>query len=196
MINRSKQGTVEDGGSSSVSPWSKYGRIGSILWSPDFKYGIPLGVAFGAIPTFSHAASDGAVAILITFAGVLVAIATVVLAAVTLFATLMSSEYRLVLESTRGGVKGAVRPYLAVALVCVGGIITSLAAALGWPALPPHHFSWLRWLTFSVPASFTMWAIIGSVQLVWLGNYHIERRAQLMKFLEDVRNRRSDSRSA
>ncbi len=195
MINRSKQGMVEDGDSSSVNRWSEYGSIGSIIWSRDFKIGIPLGVAFGAIPTFSHAASDGAVAILITFAGVLVAIATVVLAAVTLFAALMSPEYRVVLESTRGGVKGAVRPYLAVALVCVGGIITSLAAALGWPALPDHS-SWLRWLTFSLPASFTMWAIIGSVQLVWLGNYHIERRAELLKFLEDVRRRRPDSRSA
>lgn len=191
MINRSKQDVVEDGASSSVSRWSKYGSIGSVIWSTDFKYGVPLGVALGAIPTFSHAASDGAVAILITFAGVLVAIAAVVLAAVTLFATLMDQAYRLVLEKTRGGVKGAVRPYLAVALVCVGGIITSLAAALGWPALPPHHFSWLRWLTFSVPASFTMWAIIGSVQLVWLGNYHIEQRAKLSNFLDDIRRRRS-----
>lgn len=195
MINSSKQGIVEDGGSSSVSRWSKYGSVGSIIWSVDFIYGIPVGVALGAIPTFSPVASDGAVAILITFAGVLVAIAAVILAAVTLFATLMDETYRLALESTRGGIRGAVRPYLAVALVSGGGILTSLAAALGWPALP-RHFSWLHWLTFSVPASLTMWAIIGSVQLVGLGNYHIERRAELLKFLADVKRRRSDSRSA
>ena len=190
MIGRGKQDRAKDGSSSSVSPWSPYGSIGSIVRSRDFEIGIPLGIAIGAIPAFSNAAANGAVTILITFAAILGAIMAVVLAGVTLFATFITPDYRQVLGRGRGGVQGALRPYFAVVVVSATGLVASLVAAVGWPALPDHA-SWLRWLTFSVPACLTMWAIIGTVQLVGLSNLHIKNRADLIGYLEEIRKRRS-----
>jgi hypothetical protein len=165
--------------------------------SYDFALGIPAGVALGLLPAYSQAVAASVASVLLAFGGALVAIAAVVIAVKTIFVTLLSPEYLVAFEHVRGGLKGAARPYVVVAWVCILGAIVSFAAALGWPAIPEHGW-WLRWLAFSIPSSLAVWGLLGTAQLIGLGTYHLEQRALLMRAVEEFRRRQRDgsSRSA
>lgn len=179
-----------------VEPSWRYTRWGSIVLSVDFYLGIPIGIGLGALPAFSKPAADMATTLLIAFGGALVAVATVVVAVKTIFVTLLTDEYLAALERARGGIRGAVRPFIVVAWVSVTGAITNFAAALAWPAVPGHA-TWLRWLVFSVPSALASWGLLGSAQLVSLGTFHLEERTALMRAVREFRRRLDQaSRSA
>jgi hypothetical protein len=167
-------------------PWSKYGRWGSIFRSYDFEISVPVAIALGALPAWIRGVANGVVPILIAFGGALAAIAALVIVAITLFVAVISPEYLVIMGQVRGGVQGAVRPYYLVVLISMVGVLVSFAAALAWPAIPVHGVA-LRWLTFSVPTLFTSWGILGTIQLVALGNLHIEQRARLAEVLREIR---------
>jgi hypothetical protein len=175
-----------DATDNSSQPWSKYGRWGSIFRSYDFEVSVPVAIAMGALPAWLRDVSNGAVPILIAFGGAMAAIAALVIVAITLFVAVISPEYLVIMGQVRGGVRGAVRPYYLVVLVSMVGVLLSFAAALAWPAIPVHGVA-LRWLTFSVPTLFTSWGILGTIQLVALGNFHIEQRARLAEVLREIR---------
>jgi hypothetical protein len=170
----------------SLSAWSKYGRWGSIFRSIDFELSVPVGLGFGALPAFVKAVSSGAVPILIAFGGALGGIAALVVVAITLFVAIITPEYLVMMEQVQGGLRGAVRPYYLVVLVSMVGLLVSFGAALAWPAIPSHS-PWLRWLVFGMAAFFTSWGVLGTVQLVALGNFHIEQRARLAEVLRQIR---------
>jgi hypothetical protein len=175
--------------------WDKFGRWGSIFRSYDFEISLPVSVALGALPAWITAVANGAVPLLIAFGGALAAVGSLVIVAITLFVALISPEYLVIIENLRGGVRGAVRPYYIVVLVSMTGVVLSFAAALAWPAIPAHGGSgvFLRWLTFAVPTLFASWGILGTIQLVALGNLHIEERARLAEALRQIRSlRRGD----
>jgi hypothetical protein len=177
------------------TPW-RYTRWGSIVLSKDFYLGIPAGIALGALPAFSKPVAGQATTLLIAFGAALVAVAAVVVAVKTIFVTLLTDEYITVLERARGGVRGAVRPFIVVAWVSVTGALVSFAAALSWPAIPDHSSS-LRWLVFSLPSALAAWGLLGSAQLVSLGTFHLEQRTALMKAVREFRRRLDQaSRSA
>ena len=111
-------------------PW-RYTRWGSVILSPDFYIGVPAGFAIGLLPALNKAAGDMATVVLIALGAALVAIAAVVVAAMTIFVTLLSPEYEQVLDRLSSGVKGAVKPFVTVAWVSVVGALCSFAAALG-----------------------------------------------------------------
>ncbi len=174
----------------------RYTPVGSIVLSPDFYVGIPAGIAISLIPAFFIASANNATTLLIAFGSVLVGVAAVVVAVKTIFVTLLGDDYVAALERVPGGVKGAAKPYVIVAWVCIVGALVSFAAALSWPAIPTHHW-WLTWLCFAVPAAMTAWGLLGCAQLVSLAAFHVEQRAILMKAVRDFRQRRDDtSRSA
>jgi hypothetical protein len=191
--------TAPTSSASQIEPQAKrsmrYTQWGSILLSFDFYLGVPIGVALGILPAFDKAAATMATTVLVTFGGALVAIVAVVVAAKTIFVTLLSPEYLLALERIEGGLKSATRPYIVVAWVCVVGLLTSFAAVLGWPAIPGHGW-WLRWLVFSLPACLSAWGLLGAVQLVTLQAFHLEQRETLMRAVQEFRRRREASRSA
>jgi hypothetical protein len=176
-------------GTSGKARW-RYTRWGSIVLSIDFILGVPAGTAVGLLPAMNKAVSGNAITILIAFGGALVAMAAVVVAVKTIFVTLLSPEYTAALERVRGGVKGAARPFIIVAWVCIVGALVSFAAALAWPALPAHSW-WLRWLTFSFPAALAGWGLLGSAQLVTLGAFHLEQRSALLNAIEEFRRHRN-----
>lgn len=177
------------------SSW-RYTRWGSIILSIDFYLGLPVGIGLGALPAFSKPVADLTTTLLIAFGGALVAVAAVVVAVKTIFVTLLTDEYLIALERARGGIRGAVRPFLVVAWVSVAGAIINFAAALSWPAIPDHS-TWLRWLVFSVPSALAAWGLLGSAQLVSLGTFHLEQRTTLMRAVREFRRRLDQaSRSA
>ena len=168
---------------------------GSIVLSYDFYFGVPAGIALGTLPAFSKAAAGMATTLLITFGASLLAIAAIVVAALTIFVTVLSPEYLVALQRLPQGVKGAARPYVITGWVCIIGALCSFAAALGWLAIPSHSWE-LRWFAFSVPAAATAWALIGTAQLVSLGSFHLNQRSDLLKAVSEVRRRNQSSRSA
>jgi hypothetical protein len=168
-------------------PWSKYGRWGSIFRSYDFEISVPVAVALGALPAWITSVASGAVPILIASGGALTAIAGLVIVAITLFVGVITPEYLVIMEQVQGGVRGAVRPYYIVVLTSIVGILVSFTAALAWPAIPAHA-TWLRWIAFSIPTLFTSWGLLGAIQLVALGNFHIEQRARLAELLREIRS--------
>ena len=169
--------------------------IGSVVLSYDFYLGVPAGIAIATLPTFNKAAAGMATTILIAFGAALLAIAAVVVAALTIFVTVLSPEYLAALERLPHGVKGAALPFVITGWVCIVGALCSFAAALGWPAIPTHSWE-LRWFAFSVPAAATAWGLLGTAQLISLGSYHLNKRAQLLKVISEVRRRSQSSRSA
>jgi hypothetical protein len=177
------------------TPW-RYTRLGSVLLSVDFYLGVPAGIALGLLPALSKPASGMATTLLIALGAAAVAVAAVVVAAKTIFVSLVTPEYMVVLERARGGVKGAARPFVIVAWVCTAAALLNFAAALAWPAIPEHAW-WLRWLVFAIPAALAGWGLLGSAQLVSLGAFHLEQRSILMKAIRDFRQRSDkSSRSA
>lgn len=173
------------------SQW-RYTRWGSVILSIDFYLGVPAGIALGLLPALNKAAADMATTVLIAFGGALVAVAAVVVAVKTILITLMSPEYLMALERVAGGIKGAARPFVIVAWVCILGALISFAAALSWPAIPEHSW-WLRWLAFSTPTALAAWGLLGTAQLVSLGTFHLEQRSILMKAIREARQRRDQS---
>jgi hypothetical protein len=173
----------------------RYTSLGSVLLSFDFYLGIPAGFALGILPALNKDAATMATTILIAFGATLIAIAAVVIAALTIFVTVLSPEYLTAIQRFPGGVKSAVRPFAIVGWVCIAGTLCSFAAALGWPAIP-SHCSWLNWLVFSIPASLTWWGLLGTGQLVSLGAFHLNQRSELLKAISEVRHHNQSSRSA
>lgn len=173
----------------------RYTSWGSVVLSFDFYLGVPAGFAIGILPALNKDAASMATTILVALGASLVAIAAVVIAVLTIFVTVLSSEYLTALQRFPGGVKRAVRPFAITGWVCVVGALCSFAAALGWPAIPPHSW-WLSWLVFSIPAAFTCWGMLGTGQLVSLGAFHLNQRSQLLKAISEVRRRNQSSRSA
>jgi hypothetical protein len=171
----------------------RYTRWGSVFLSPDFYIALPVGIAIGALPAFSHAVADSATTALYAFGGALVAMAATVVTAKAIFVTLLTPEYVPVLERAKGGIAGSTRPFIVTAWVSAFGAIVSFTSALAWPAIPAKHWQWLIWLAFSVPSFLFSWGVIGSAQVVSIGAFHVRQRAALGKAILEVRrrNRRS-----
>jgi hypothetical protein len=136
-----------------------------------------------------------ATVVLIALGAALVAILAVVVAAITIFVTLLSPEYEQLLDRVQGGVKSATKPFVTVAWVSAVGTLCSFVVALAWPAIPAHWW-WLLWVAFSIPVALTAWSLLGSAQLVSIGAFHVRQRAALMKAVREVRQRNRPSRSA
>jgi hypothetical protein len=179
-------------------PWW-YTRWGSVFLSIDFLLGIPIGAAAGALVAYNAAAAAAATAVLITYVAVDIALAGLALGAITLLASLMSSEYLALLQRVPGGVKGMTRPFKIVAIVSGVAALMSLMLTLAWPAIPATVDTlWrtVRGVTFGLASFTTFWAIIGSVQLVELGTFHMEKRASLVGILQDYRKRQNSQKRA
>ena len=126
----------------STRAW-RYGRVGSVILSPDFLIGVPVGAASGAIVAFNAAASSAAVAILLAMLAVDIALVSVVIAAHTLVSTLASPEYLQLIAAARGGLREFSRPYLFVVYIATAGAVLALLAALCWPTLDfPADCGW------------------------------------------------------
>jgi hypothetical protein len=112
-----------------------------------------------------------------------IAITAIVAAVLTLIVVWFDETYRKVLQATKGGWKGAMRPYKAVAVVSA---VTALAALVGmfvWSAAAP----WIQALLLALTFGLALWAIIGSLQLVGITFFHGEMRAELLKGIDEAR---------
>jgi hypothetical protein len=92
-------------------------------------------------------------------------------------------NYRTVLERTKGGWRGAMRPYKITATL---GLVTALAAMSSlfiWSIANPQLQSVLLALTLAL----FVWTLIGSIQIFEITFFHGDMRSELMKGMAEAR---------
>jgi hypothetical protein len=156
----------------------------------DFKVGAIVGVVSVALAS-AHAVRDAATTVLLTSAGVDVAVTATILAALTIFTTLFDSSYRLILEAA-GGFRKALMPYTTVACVAALAALVALLASLAAPDLG----QWPGALAIGVSMLLTAWALAGTASLVELTHFHADQRARLLKGADDAEQIRAARLSA
>ena len=124
-------------------------------------------------------------------AAVGIAILTVALALYAVLASFLSEDrYAQLLKETRLGVEGAFRPYGEIA--AVSGLTTGVAIAglFLWPIASP----WAKSLLLSSALGLTVWAIVGTVELVGITSSHGRYRSRVPE-LEARRKQKAANQS-
>jgi MFS family permease len=108
-------------------------------------------------------------------AGISVAILAVVIAAFAILAAFLTDEYSLVIKETLGDARRAFEPYTVVACVSGAAAFASLAGIFVWSVAP----GWAQSLIMALASGLSMWAVVGSVQLVGITAMHGRHRARV-----------------
>lgn len=154
------------------------------LWgSWDFRIGAIAGLSVGLLAEFDKAINGQATTILVTDVLLNGALLAVVLGALTILMTLFDGHFRYVVNETRGGVAGAMQPYLSVALVGAVAATVAIVGAAIWPALP----HWGQSTSYGIVTLLTVWTVIGTYQLVSLTLFFGGQRAGLLDDIDDVK---------
>jgi hypothetical protein len=119
-------------------------------------------------------------------AAVGIAVLTVVLALYAVLASFLGRDrYAGVLGDTKLGIEGAFRPYAVIA--AVSGLTTgvSIAGLFLWPVAPP----WAKSLLLASALGFSVWAIVGTVELVGITSTHGRYQARVPELKQQERKR-------
>lgn len=118
-----------------------------------------------------------------------IALLAVALTALAILVGLMGEEYLLILNRVPGGVQGALLPYRVVAFVSGLTPLLALTSLLLWGLevnLPLP--GWFRQaFALAVTTGLSVWAIIGTIQLVGVTADHGEDRASLLGGIQVAR---------
>lgn len=158
---------VKDFGASTFAAW-------------DFKVAVAVGVLSLLLDLVNAIRAD-VTTVLLTSAGIDVALTATILAALTIFTTLFDSSYRLVLEAA-GGFRRALMPYTTVACVAALATLVALLVALAAPGLG----KWSEAAVVGLSMLLTAWALTGTASLVELTHFHASQRARLLKGADDA----------
>lgn len=160
----------------------RHGR--DVFWSWDFGVGAFGGIVGALGVGLSGEIARGAPDVLVAEIAIGIALTSVVLASLAIFATFFDDAYRRVLENAddRRSIRGALFPYSAVAVLAGLAALIALAVKLLWPALSGE----METTGFAVATGLVAWSIAGSVQLVLLTVFHAEQRAKLMRGVRDT----------
>ena len=113
--------------------------------------------------------------------GLGIAVLAVVLAALSILVAFLSEDYAKILAAVKPGVSGAIRPYAQTALVSGLTTLVSVTGLFFWPIAPP----WGRALILAAALGLTVWAVVGTVELVGITAKHGRLRARLPE-IEDA----------
>jgi F0F1-type ATP synthase assembly protein I len=170
------------------SRWSqaRYSRAGSVLLSVDFVSGCLAGTASGYLTDHYADVAEGANLALFAVAGGLFALLAVIIAAQAILVSLISDDYLVLIERSRGGLRGMTRPYKVVAYVCTAGVVTSAIGGLAWPVVDKPA-SWVGGVVMGSAVWFAVWAVVGTAQLIEQGTFHLTSRAAVLRAIRTVR---------
>jgi len=157
----------------------------------DLLAGVVLGIAAGVLSWQQPVLTDGSRGTLYAIMALGLALSGLVLGALTLMVTLMSDEYRAILEATGRGVRGAWTPYVIVAGVGATSAGFALVAATAWRLM---NEVW-RAVALGASTGLAVWGLVGFVELVLITRWHGEQRAALLRQMHDAR-RLLDERKA
>lgn len=146
----------------------------------DFRLGTAAGLAVALFGEFKTGVLENAVVILVTDVLLGAALLAVVLAALAILVTFFDDYFRKVIEVTTGGVQALLLSYQIVAVVGGAAAATGVFGATLWPVLP----HWLKATTLGVVTQTTIWAVVGTYQLVGLTIFLGRERSRLMEGVE------------
>jgi hypothetical protein len=134
-----------------------------------------------------HAVREDAVTVLLALAAAGLAVLSIVLGSMAIFATFFDQHYRRVLEQA-GGMSIALRPFLIVATAGALALVIGVLATLAWPV-----GGWLLQAALtSVTAALGAYAVFGGLSLVELTIFHAQQRAELQRGIDDARARQAE----
>lgn len=126
---------------------------------------------------------DAGVAALGVAAGIGITIVVAVLGAMTLLTTFMDRAYRRVLETTRGGIEAALVPFQIVAVLGGATALVAGVGALAWDAISSD----VQPLVILLTIFLFVWALAGTVHMVFQIVWHARTRARLLEASDDAR---------
>jgi hypothetical protein len=136
-------------------------------------------------------ALDQATAALGSEVAVGLAILGVVLASMAILVGLMGDEYLTLMHATHSGVRGALRPYLLVAIVAGLTIVAALGGLVGWSAYPEEGQA----IALAIATALTIDATVGTVQLVYITAGHGDLRARVIGRMRSWRSSLDERRA-
>jgi hypothetical protein len=151
---------------------------------------IAAAIAF-ALALGSEAVRGNGLAFLGAVAAIGIALTAIVAGILAIVVALFDETYRLVLQATKGGWAGAIRPYKTVVVVSVLTTLLSIAGILFWGLL----FSWIKAIFLGVAAGMAVWSLWGTVEVVGITAFHGEKRFQLLKTFDDARSLLAERRA-
>jgi hypothetical protein len=143
----------------------------------DFWLGCIAGTAVTLAAVYSQHVLDEAVVVLSTQILVGGGLLAVVLAALAILTAFFDEKYREALRAGTGGFAGVVFPFKVVAFAGASSAATGIATITLWGLLP-HT---LKAVAFGVVSGATVWAIVGTWQLVSDTTFHGVKRAELLE---------------
>jgi len=116
-----------------------------------------------------------------------IAVLTVVLALYAVLATFLVEErYARVLRDTRLGIEGAFRPYAEIAAVSGLTAVAAIAGLFFWPIAP----AWAKSFFLATSLGLSVWAIVGTVELVGITSSHGRFRARVPELRQQQEQKR------
>ncbi|WNV83707.1 hypothetical protein [Umezawaea sp. Da 62-37] len=163
----------------------RYSRVGSIVASPDFYVGVPVGVACGLIPAFSLAAAAATQTVLLGVSAVAGALVALVLTAVTVLVAVITPTFAKMLDKTPSGLAGILRPYHWVMRISAASCGLGVISALAWPAM--QAIGILRFVGTSIPIALLLWGLGGCLQIINLTGKTINQSRRIEQIDERSR---------
>jgi hypothetical protein len=176
------------------SPGAPWTRVGSVLLSWDFAFGLLLGVSIGVAPVASKPVFDAMPGIMGGIAAVGAGLASLVITAMTVLIGVLGRTYMDLVAQTDRGIYGLLRPYLIVIIVAVVTSIVALSLWIVWPLVGDLWWG-VQWVLVSLPLVGICWALLGCVQTVQQLIGHVERNDQAEQ-LGERRRRAMERRGA
>lgn len=168
-------------------------------WETKGKYDVSWGLlapvaAWGAVFVgslhYERALNTGPVVVLAE-AALGTALLAVVLTALSILVAFLSEEYVEFLEASPIGIDGAIHPYLLVSSVSGIATVLGLGAAIAWEVLP----HWSKAAAVATSTAFTVWAVVGVVELVLVTASHGKQRARLPEIRDAARQKMQERRT-
>jgi MFS family permease len=156
-----------------------------VFWSPDFVLAAAATLGSWLLVAYNTSieTSPVLVQLLLGFVGVGVAVTAVCLTSVSILVGGLGDRYLQILRHA-GGLAAALRPFKLIAVVGTATVVASLVSALAWDG-----GRLLRPGLFAVPCGLTVWATVGSAQVVFMIIFHGTQRHELEQMVADANRR-------
>lgn len=143
--------------------------------SVDTAIGTAAGVLAGIAGHSVHGLLAHATNVVYAEIALAAAILAVVLTALSVLVAFLGDEFVAFLRTSGIGVEGAMRPYKVTAVISSLGVVVGLGTAIAWSVADP----WTRDVLFATSTGLTVWAVVGTAQLIFLTAWFGQLRARI-----------------
>lgn len=150
--------------------------------SLDFYLGVVTAAGSFVGLAISSGLRDGAGRLLIAEAAMGITILAVVLTALSILVAFLNENYLYLIRKSRGSIAAAIAPYRTLSVVGGTATIFALVGLFVWPVAP----TLVKAALFGLASGFSMWALVGTIQLVGITARHGQLRARMPEIRESA----------